>query len=476
MRRDGFRKRAKIKWNEYGAAAFASGKVPKAYMSEKLLNWYRMDNSAKLYPVMTTENSQSLFRISLLLGTKISPEPLKEAVGLTLKRFSTFNVRIRRGVFWYYFEENVKPPVVFPDNGILLQKLKPRELNDFPFRVSYFGRKLSVDFFHAVTDASGAVEFIKAIAAHYFTLTGTPISLNILDSEPKDEEFEDSFLKYYAPAKSEKLDLGQFKGKKSYKIPGETFSGLGYGLIQAIMPLKEALGLAKARGCSLTVLLTSLMMKSIAECGEAFDSPITIMVPVNLRKIFPSRTLFNFVLFVSLSVQPQKTYTLDDYIRINKAALADALEKDNLQRKINTSVKGLNLILFRFMPLPLKYAALKIGRLFIKGGSQTSILSNVGAVDLEGLDVEYMSFNLNVSKNSPVNMAAVSANGKLALSFTRAIKSAEIEKRFIRELAAEGIEIDVNSNFRECVISRNCGGNDNSDKDKGGDGTGGGKR
>ncbi|MDR2634776.1 MAG: hypothetical protein LBC13_02205, partial [Clostridiales bacterium] len=150
----------------------------------------------------------------------------------------------------------------------------------------------------------------------------------------------------------------------------------------------------------------------------------------------------------------KKAYTLDDYIRLNKAALEQALDKRALQKKINSSVRGLNLAVFRFMPLPLKYAAIKIGRLFIKGGSQTSILSNVGAVDLEGLDVEYASFNLNVSKNSPVNMAAVSANGKLAISFTRAVKSTEIEKRFFRELASLGIKLEADGNFRENVPVR----------------------
>ena len=421
-------------------------------MLNKTTKWYKLDNSAQLYPVMTTLNTQSIFRISVELKDEVRPERLRDAVERAFLRYPSFKVMLRRGVFWYYFEENLRPAVVMPDSGILLERFNLKKLNEYPFRVSYFGRRVSFDFSHALSDAIGGIKFLKAVLANYFVLGGENVKAEALETLTDNAEEEDSFLKYFAPEKS-KLDLGAFIGRPSHKLTGEWIKGVGCGFIQGFMPASEIAARAKAHGASVTCYLVALAIKSIFDAeGEKISRPINIMIPMNLRKIFPSVTVHNFVLFMSIRVTATKEMTLSDYIRAVDEQLKAQSSKENMQDKINMSVRGFAHPVFRFMPLPLKWLAIKIGKLFIKGGSQTMIISSVGIVDTEGLAFSRMALAVNVSRNSAHNVAIATTNGELAVAFSRLTKSAAIEQKFFSALAADGVNVTVQGNLREELV------------------------
>lgn len=50
----------------------------------------------------------NVYRISVTLTDEIDSEKLQEALDIVLPKFGLFNVRLRMGVFWNYFEENGK--------------------------------------------------------------------------------------------------------------------------------------------------------------------------------------------------------------------------------------------------------------------------------------------------------------------------------------------------------------------------------
>ena len=70
--------------------------------------WYKMDLSANVYPTLQRKNFSNVYRISLSLKENIRPDVLQKALDLTLPRFPTFQVAIRKGVFWRYLEPNHK--------------------------------------------------------------------------------------------------------------------------------------------------------------------------------------------------------------------------------------------------------------------------------------------------------------------------------------------------------------------------------
>ena len=84
-------------------------------MKNNSFDWFKLDNAAKIFPGQNSRTWSNAFRLSVQLKQKIDPEVLSEALKATLKRIPSFDVRIRRGLFWYYFEKNPNVPSVLPD-------------------------------------------------------------------------------------------------------------------------------------------------------------------------------------------------------------------------------------------------------------------------------------------------------------------------------------------------------------------------
>ena len=80
-------------------------KTKKAYSASRNIRWDKLDNTANLFPVIAGESMTNVYRISLTLSEKIRPELLQQALDIVLPKFDLFNVRLRTGVLWYYFEE-----------------------------------------------------------------------------------------------------------------------------------------------------------------------------------------------------------------------------------------------------------------------------------------------------------------------------------------------------------------------------------
>ena len=68
--------------------------------------WYKLDNAAQIFPVVSNKNETNTFRLSAVLKEDVDPDLLKEVLNKTLERFPTFKVKLKKGFFWYYLEEN----------------------------------------------------------------------------------------------------------------------------------------------------------------------------------------------------------------------------------------------------------------------------------------------------------------------------------------------------------------------------------
>ena len=125
--------------------------------------WRRLDNTGKLFAMVTGEDLSNVFRVSAVLDREISPEGLQRALMRTLPEFEVFRVRLRRGFFWYYFETNTREPSVEQETAFLCKYIEPQENQMYPFRVSYFGTRINFEVFHALTDGMGAMNFLKRL-------------------------------------------------------------------------------------------------------------------------------------------------------------------------------------------------------------------------------------------------------------------------------------------------------------------------
>ena len=195
---------------------------------------------------------------------------------------------------------------------------------------------------------------------------------------------------------------------------------------------------AKEEGASFTSLLCGALAYSIEKLSGGRRS-VVIMVPVNLRGMFPSETLRNFVNFVRLEFKPRECREAADYVRSAAKQLKEKASKEEMEKFFATTVRTERSLILRIAPLWLKILGARIGRFFLKS-RQTLIFSNVGRVRMpEGCGMERVLFNLNVSKRAKVNVGAVTTGGETTIAFTRSIRETELEHEFCKTLSALGI-------------------------------------
>ena len=88
----------------------------------------------------------------------------------------------------------------------------------------------------------------------------------------------------------------------------------GYGAAYCEVEAAAVVGKAKQMGATFTALVCGALAYTVEKVSGG-KRPIVIMVPVNLRTLFPSRTLRNFVNFVRLTFKPGENTSVADYVR-----------------------------------------------------------------------------------------------------------------------------------------------------------------
>jgi hypothetical protein len=121
--------------------------------------WYELDTAAKLYPAILSPKQANVFRLCCTLTEPVDPEILQTALYITIQRYPSFNVRLKRGLFWFYFESNTNLPVVSEETTYPCQMIDPAQNGDYMFRVSWFGHRINLEIFHVIADGTGGIDF-----------------------------------------------------------------------------------------------------------------------------------------------------------------------------------------------------------------------------------------------------------------------------------------------------------------------------
>ena len=164
------------------------------------VRWDRLDNTAHLFPVIAGEQMTNVYRISVTLTELVQPELLQEALNRVLPTMDGFNLRLRLGGFWYYFEENGKPaPKVREESNFPCRFIQANKNHSYLFRVTYYKYRINLEVFHVLTDGMGGINFIKELTYQYLRLAHPEIAEKTGEGLNSDTSLnrEDSFLKNY---------------------------------------------------------------------------------------------------------------------------------------------------------------------------------------------------------------------------------------------------------------------------------------
>lgn len=423
--------------------------------AENKLRWMRLDNAAKIYPAARRENWSNVFRVSATLTKPVDKDVLHTALDVTLRRFPSMAVRLRKGVFWYYLEQLASVPPIREEYSYPLTRMSKSEIRRCAFRVIVHDCRIAVEIFHSLTDGTGAMIFLKSLVAEYLLQkygVHVPAENGVLGrlEEPSEAELEDSFQKYAG-----KLRAGR-QENTAWRMSGTPEPGGFLNVTCFKLPVKAVLDKAHAYHVSLTTFLAAVMMRALQSCQQEKvphrnrRRPLKILIPVNLRKLFPSKTLRNFALYITPEILPKLgEYSFAEICQIIQHHVGLENTTKQMSMKIATNVGSERLMAVRVMPLFIKNMVMKA--VFNTVGERKSCLtlSNIGAIQLPDVMktyVERMDFVLGVQATAPYNCGVLSFGDTLYMNFIRNIREPDLERHFHRALQEHGLLAEVESN------------------------------
>lgn len=416
----------------------------------RTIRWDKLDNTAHIFPVIAGESMTNVYRISVTLCEEIVPDILQQALDIVLPKFDVFNVRLRMGVFWYYFEENgKKAPRVVEEGLFPCRQIQPNRNQSYLFRVTYYKRRINLEVFHVLTDGMGGVNFLRELTYQYLRLAH-PQLLEVTNdglSEETSLNREDSFVKNYKQSKA-----SGFKKEKAYILKLEKLPKGEFGVMHGYMPVSGLKEVSHRYGVSINEYLVACYIWSIySEClhGMPSDKPIRVAVPVNLRPFYDSVTTKNFFVMVSAEFMPDKTgYTFEDIVAIVKESLGSQITKEHLEDLFSYSVSNQMNILMRPIPLPIKNLA--INAVYTKSAlANTTTITNIGNISIEEAYKPYIEMFhafIAMSKGQSLKGTICSYGDTLVFTFTSIFSETMVQRAFFRQITRDGVDVSIETN------------------------------
>lgn len=417
----------------------------------KSFNSYSLDNSAIIHLAARQKKHTNSFRITITLKEPVCGKILQKALNRITPRFPTVIAGIHRDFFGYHVVPVKVPPHIRKEQDCLAPMTK-EEIRDHAFRVLYCENRISAEFFHSLTDGYGGMVVMTTLVAEYLQQKYglfVPITEMILDTDgsPTEDEIIDNYFTY-AGKKSIFL-----KHSNVYQLSGDCHPDNKILTYRGTFTTDMVLHAAHHYGVSMTTFLCAVMAASVMEIqhrnqtGRQHLKPVQIMVPVNLRKLFPSKTLRNFSLFALSCIEPQdNNKTFEELIHNTKKQLTSQTASDYMAAVMATYTKAERFPLYRMMPLPIKWLILHLSHQIFGEGNSCISISNLGAISLPEVMNKYIEgidFILTPRIKSSYNCGIISFNGIISLSFSRFCIEPELEKIFFRKLQQfSGYEMD----------------------------------
>ena len=415
--------------------------------------WYKLDNAGLIFPAIQQSSWNSMFRLSAYLYEQVDARILEQAINDIMPRFPAFNVSLKRGFFWYYFQQLDKPIKVEQEHSnvcsaIALNKTTPL------FRVLYFNKKISVEFFHSLTDGRSGLAFLNTLVSRYLVLKGYDIDVQKLPisylDNPDQEEWEDAFNRY-----CDLKEKAPRKEKTAYQLSGEINKKKKVNIISLILESDKVKEIARNKyNCSVHEMLSAVLIKALCDEQLFFNKkkikPVRISVAADMRQFFPSKTLRNFVNVINIGINPDKSETsLEQCINAVKQQMK-LFTKEQFMKINNTNVADQRNFLIRIIPLFIKNFVMNMVYFQSSEKGFACPFSNIGVVNdnnqFKGL-VDKYDFIVGPLKFNKFASTVITYNNKLTFSFSLKVKETSIVKSIAKIFNEMGLKIFVESNI-----------------------------
>lgn len=405
--------------------------------------WFPLDDAAKIYPLSMAHGNMSVFRLSVTLKEPVVPILLQMALTFSIKRFPYFATTVKKGFFWHYLDSTKRRFIIEHERELPCQPMKVSHSGSTSFRVLYYENRISVEFFHMLTDGTGAMTFLKVLTAEYLRLCGISIESDetLWDSNaaPTAGEAENAF----ANVPLQRGGSG-FMEKPAMQMNGRPSRHNPCRVIHFKLPMSELKNVAARYDATVTAYLLALMFFAFRASTDELQGECSMQVPVNMRKFYPSNTARNFSMYCSLRIRLESIGDMPDLVDRIREELKVGTSREPMTQKAAAAERLVNML--KYVPLVVKQPFARMVSNFLNDGTCSNIFSNLGVVKVPAAMAEHidnMSFTLSTYATKRCACTAVSINDTTVLTVTKNVVDPSFEEKLYELLMADGVHVDV---------------------------------
>lgn len=405
--------------------------------------WYRVDNVAKVFLASCGQRDSRTFRVCCTLKEDIDDKLLNEAVAAALSERPSLQVIIQRGIFWHYMEstdtglkvtmENDRPcPLLYDEDNY----------NQLHLKVSYFNNRINLEMFHAIADGNGAIDFLNLIVNHYLRLKYPDklSDLSMSKGASDNDLSEDSFKQFYSKSKKK----NKVKEKKAYQISGIKHPYKQLQFFEVHMPVNDVIKKSKETGVTLTSYMAARFLMAVYKDMPALkrNRPVTISMPVNLRKYYPSSTARNFFNSVNVSHVFKKDDDLQSVATEFNTNLKAMLTPEAIAERMDGYEQMEREFAVKLVPLFIKNPVVNAVTRH-KARKVTAVISNLGIMEVPKEAEEYIDSYVAYCSTNSMFITLSTYGDELVIGISSAYRNTSVLKNFIGDFAKEDIPVTV---------------------------------
>ena len=410
-----------------------------SFYSRPPVLWFPLDNAAKMYPLAMKQSQMALFRLSMRLTSDVIPEILQTALTFTIKRFPSFATTVKKGFFWHYLDTSKRRYEIQPETVVPCKLMDISASRSQSFRVLYFNNRISVEFFHVLTDGYGSMAFIKALTVEYFRLLGTTVKecdgIFDINAHPQPDEFINEF------ARVEKTeDSSGFLDKQAVQMSGRLSKKRPCRVLHFKMDASQLKQTAKRKNTSITAYILAVMFIAIKQATDRFKGNVSIQLPVNMRKYYPSKTLLNFSMYCGIKFPLEEITNVENMVDGISAQIDEKTSKERMSMMISSTKRMVGAL--RYVPLFIKTPLVRILYDFMGDRIFSSTMSNLGVVSMpQELDgyIESMDAILGSSNKNRATCSMITFGNVATLSVSKMTSDPTFEEKLYSLLVEDGI-------------------------------------
>ena len=392
----------------------------------------RLDEQAKVFTLVSNSKYCSVFRFTVVLKEDVNKDILLESYKQSLEKYKALKVKLKCGLFEYYLKENKNEVIVF-EKGIepTIKKINNKENNDYLIKVVLCKNKIYFDFYHALTDGTTAIRFIKDVVSRYLELKySNKLEKRYLNDNKSIIEYDDP---YKLSKNYEKVNYGFSEG---IRVKGTSLKNDEVIMEHFKIDVNKLKSISKEKEITITMFMTSVIAYTFYRLlykNSDKKRPINLCIPISLNKYFEEETLSNFFshMFVSLNLKDKDDYTFDEIIEMVKEQFENNIKLEKIMGVVNSNSSKMNSIILKCIPLCIKKVAFVLGSLKMKKQFSMTV-SNVGKIEFDKQYENYIEdvyVTLSSDWAERVKCGMSSYKDKFIITFCRNI----VEEDFINE-------------------------------------------